>query len=101
MALKLDPKDKYSYIQRGWAYNGEGNYIQAEKDFYASLDIDPKFADGYYNLAIFYYYKEGKDKALIFLARAVALNDTLKQRAKTDIHFKNLGNDEQFRKLVN
>ena len=37
------------------------NYQQAEKDFNATLDIDPKFADGYYNLAIFYYYRKGKD----------------------------------------
>ncbi|MEW6615829.1 MAG: tetratricopeptide repeat protein [Thermodesulfobacteriota bacterium] len=100
-ALKLSPDNKYALIQRGWAYNGLGNYQQAEKDFNATLDIDPKFADGYYNLAIFYYYREGKEKAMIFLARAIKLDANLKQRAKADLNFKNLSNDKEFERLVN
>jgi len=99
-ALKLDPKNKYAYLQRAWAYNGLGNYDQAERDFNLTLDIDPKFADAYYNLAIFYYYKEGKDKALIFLARAITLDPNLKYRARTDLNLKNLSDDEEFKMIL-
>lgn len=99
--LKLDQNNKYAYIQRGWAYNALGNYQQAEKDFTGTLDMDPKFADGYYNLAIFYYYRDGKEKALIFLTRAIKLDTNLKQRAKADPNFKKLSDDKEFKRIAN
>ncbi len=101
IAIKLDPNNKYSYIHRGWAFNGLGNYDQAESDFNLALNLDPKFADAYYNLAIFYYYRVGKEKSLIFLAKAISLDANLKQRAKVDSNFKDLSNDRDFKMLVN
>jgi tetratricopeptide (TPR) repeat protein len=100
-AIKLNSDDKYAYIHRGWAFNGLGNYEQAENDLNLALNLDPKFADAYYNLAIFYYYRTGKEKALIFLAKAITLDANLKQRAKVDNNFKNLSNDQEFKMLVN
>jgi tetratricopeptide (TPR) repeat protein len=100
-ALKLNPNDKYAYLHRGWAFNGAGDYNQAENDFNLALNLDPNFADAYYNLAIFYYYRTGKEKALIFLAKAISLDTNLKQRAKVDTNFKNLSNDQEFKILVN
>jgi tetratricopeptide (TPR) repeat protein len=100
-AVRLNPNNKYAYVHRGWALNGMGNYDQAENDFNLALNLDPGFADAYYNLAIFYYYRTGKEKALIFLAKAISLDAGLKQRAKVDTNFKSLSNDREFKMLVN
>jgi tetratricopeptide (TPR) repeat protein len=54
----------------------------------------------WYNLACVYSLKNNKEKALEYLKKAIELNPKLKEEAKKDQNFKNLWDDEDFKKLT-
>ena len=71
-------KNPQAYGSRGYAYYKKGNFSQALRDYETSVRMDPKRADGYYNLARIYgtckdaRYRDGK-KAIENARRACEL----------------------------
>lgn len=100
-ASQLDPKNPFIYSGRMWAHNALGNTRQTREDLDRSLELAPNNSLIQYNAALYHALISGdKGKALTALAKAIQLNETLKQRAKMDKSFQLLWNDSDFRKLV-
>lgn len=57
-------------------------------------------ANAWYNRACVYSIKGEKEKALSDLKKAIELDKSNKEKAKKDEAFKNLREDEDFKKLV-
>jgi tetratricopeptide (TPR) repeat protein len=99
-AAQLDPKNPYIYHMRAWAHNGLGNKRQTLEDFDKSLKLAPNNSWTYWNIATYYALIGEKEKSISALGKAIRINSTLKQKAKTDKSFQLLWNDVDFRKLV-
>jgi tetratricopeptide (TPR) repeat protein len=78
-ALAIDPSDKYTLNDIGYALNGLGNHTMAITYFDKTLAIDPKFQLGLSNkgwaLVDLGNYKE----AMIYLDKALAIDPGMKE----------------------
>jgi tetratricopeptide (TPR) repeat protein len=99
-AVQLDPKNPYIYHMRAWAYNGLGNKRQTLEDFDKSLNLAPNNSWTHWNIATYYALSGEKEKSISALGKAIRINGTLRQKAKTDKNFQSLWNDVDFRKIV-
>lgn len=72
--LKLNPKIKEAYLNRGGAYDRMGNYSEAIKDYDRALSIDPNFDLALSNKAYTYVTLGNLDEALIWLSKALKIN---------------------------
>jgi len=99
-AAQMDPKNPHVYHLRAWAHNGLGNKRQTLEDFEKSLNLNPNNSWTLWNIAKYYALSGEKEKSLHELGKAVRINGALKKLTKTDVIFKSLWNDVDFRKLV-
>jgi len=99
-AAQMDSKNPHVYHLRAWAHNGLGNKRQTLDDFDKSLNLAPNNSWTYWNIATYYALSGEKEKSISALEKAIHINGTLKQKAKTDKNFQSLWNDVDFRKLV-
>ena len=53
-AIELDPKDIYSYNNRGLSYINLGKYESAIADFNKAMELDPNYDKPYFNRALAY-----------------------------------------------
>ncbi len=49
MAIKIDPKNPYTYYNRGISYDRKQKYKLAVNDFTLAIKLDKSKADFYYN----------------------------------------------------
>ena len=61
-ALQLAPDLAEAHAALGQALSMDGDYVEAEKEFKAAIDLDPQLYDGYYNAGRA-YFTEGKFRA--------------------------------------
>ena len=99
-AAQLDPENPYVYHMRAWAHNGLGNKRQTMEDFDKSLNLAPNNSWTHWNIAAYHALSGEKEKSISALGKAIRINGTLRQKAKTDKRFQSLWNDVDFRKLV-
>lgn len=99
-AIEIDPKYVWAYYNRSLAWYKKGNYDKAIADNTKVIEIDPKHDTAWYNRACIYSIRGEKDKALSDLKRAITLNESFKKDAKSDKDFKDLWDDEDFKKLT-
>lgn len=99
-AAQLDPKNPHVYHLRAWAHNGLGNKRQTLEDFDKSLNLAPNNSWTHWNIAAYYALTGEKEKSISALEKAIRINKTLRQKAKTDKNFQSLWNDIDFKKLV-
>jgi tetratricopeptide (TPR) repeat protein len=64
-------KSPQSYLERGNRFMAAGNYADAELQYRKSILIDPKFAEGYYQLGLLEYKLRHGGEALDDFQRAV------------------------------
>jgi tetratricopeptide (TPR) repeat protein len=69
-ALKLAPKNQYIYYDRGNLYAAEKNYDRAIDDYTRALQIDPDFAEAYFNRGLTRIYAGKKELGLQDLSKA-------------------------------
>lgn len=69
--------------------------------FEEAVKFKPAYAHAWYNAACIYAFRNEKDNVLNALHKALNLDNKYKQEAKTDKYFKNLWNDEDFKRIVN
>jgi len=55
------------------AYGQKGKYGRAISDYTKAIEINPRFAEAYYNRGIAYYYKKEYDKSLEDVEKAKKL----------------------------
>jgi len=100
-ALKLKPDFAVAYNNRGDAYIDQGKYSEAIADYNQALKLKPDdFAKAYYNKACVHSLKREVKEAIENLQRAIDLDSTLRDFAKTDSDFDNIRQDQQFRALM-
>jgi len=99
-AIEINPQYVSAYNNRGVAWNDKGDNDKAIADYTKAIEINPKHANAWYNCACSYSLKGEKDKALSDLKRAITFNESSKDYAKEDKDFKDLWDDEDFKKLT-
>ena len=67
---------KAAYLEKGKAYFEEGNYDKAKIEFRNVLQIDPKFAEGFYMMGLMEEKNKNLRKAFGNFAKAVELDPT-------------------------
>lgn len=77
-----------------------GRFDEAVAAINKGIEMDPENPVNFYNRACLYSLKGDKANALTDLGKAISMNPTFKQHARNDADFKNLSNDEDFKKLI-
>ena len=70
MAIQLQPKNAYTYYNRGNLFAAEKNYSHAIDDYTQAIRLDPRLAQAYYNRAVAHYYARDIKAAQSDLSRA-------------------------------
>ena len=56
VAIQLQPKNAYTYYNRGNLFAAEKNYTRAIADYTHAISLDPNMAQAYYNRAVAHFY---------------------------------------------
>ena len=89
-----------SYLKDGGRFHLEKKYEKAIEEYKKATELKPDFASAWYNMACVYSLQNKKKEALENLKRAIEFDPKYKEMAKKDKDFKNLWEDEDFKKLV-
>ncbi len=73
-SIELNPKNIYTYSNRGINQVRLGNYLEAIKDFDKAIILDPKFIGGYCNRGIAKYNLAQYEEAIDDYNQAIELN---------------------------
>jgi tetratricopeptide (TPR) repeat protein len=65
-----------------------------------TIELKPDYAEAWYNKACAYSRKGDKENALKHLSKAIDLDVKYEEEAKSDEAFKNLWDDENFKRIV-
>jgi tetratricopeptide (TPR) repeat protein len=99
-AIKLKPDDAEAWSSRGVALSKLGQPEEAVKSYDKAIDLKPDYAVAWYNKACVYSLKGDKENSFENLRKAITLDIKLKEDAKKDEDFRNLWDDEGFKKIV-
>jgi tetratricopeptide (TPR) repeat protein len=75
-------------------------YDEALKAYEKEIELKPEDADAWFHKACAYSLKGDKENALKHLSKVIDLDAKYKEKAKSDDDFKNLWNDEDFKRVV-
>jgi tetratricopeptide (TPR) repeat protein len=78
----------------------QNEYDDAKKAFNNAIEIKPKNAEAWYNLASVCSFKGEIEEALSRLEGAIEIEASFKEKAKVNKYFKKLKDNEVFKKLV-
>ena len=95
--VPLKPED---YFNRGVELYQREEYELALKAFDKAIELKPDYASAWYNKACAYSRKGDKENALKHLSKAIEVDAKYKEDAKSDDDFKNLWDDEDFKRIV-
>lgn len=70
-----DPKNSIIFYTIGLSYEYQGNFIEAEKQYKKSIQVDSKFENGYFNLAMTYANLGKFELAIDNLKKIIELNN--------------------------
>ena len=99
-ALKINPEDPFAWFNKGVTLGKLKRYEEELKTYENTIKITPTFAEAWYNKSCIYSQNGDKENALKNLTRAIELDAKFKEEAKRDEDFKNLWDDEDFKKIV-
>ncbi len=99
-AIELKPDYSDAWNNSGVTLDELGRYDEALKAYDKAIELKPDFAVAWYNKARSYSLIGDKENALKNLSKAIDLDAEYKEKAKSDEDFKNLGEDEDFKRIV-
>ena len=99
-AIELKPDYSDAWNNRGVTLGKLGRHEEALKAYDKAIELKPDFASAWYNKACSYSLKGDKENALKNLSKAIDLDAKYKEMAKRDEDFKNLWDDEDFKRIV-
>lgn len=100
-AIELKPDYVEALGNKGVALGNLGHYDEALKSYDKVIEIQPDDAKAWWNKACAYSLKGDKKEAFKDLSKAISLDPKYKDIVKKDEGFKNLWDDEDFKKIVN
>lgn len=88
-----------------WKHKGKElfrthRYNEAKEALLKAVEIKPQLADAWYVIACIESMKGEKEGALTRLRKAIDLDQSFKDKARTQSYFKKLKGDEDFEKLL-
>ena len=99
-AIELKPDYATAWNNRGIALGKLGRYEEALKACDKAIELKSDYATAWYNKACAYSLRGDKKNALKHLSKAIALDAKYKEKAKSDMDFKNLWDDDDFKRIV-
>lgn len=99
-SLRLDPDSVAARNNYGNLLVVRKQFDKAEPEYRDAIQRDPNHPKPYYNLACLYSLQGRAADAVPLLAKAIALNPTLREDAQRDADFDPIRNDHQFQELV-
>ena len=73
-AIRLNPQDALSYLDRGISYKGKKEYDKAIADYSEAIRLDNKWSNPYYNRGNVYRARQEYDKAIADYSEATRLD---------------------------
>jgi hypothetical protein len=89
-AYKLDPSNPELWELLGYSELKQGHIQNAVGDLEQSIERDPNFVMGHYNLALAYWAQGRKEDAVQQMQKVVDLNLSMKKAMEEDSQFKKL-----------
>ncbi len=99
-AIEIEPDIASAWNNKSTALGKLGKLDEAIKALDKAIEIEPDNASAWYNHACVYSMMGKKEKALSDLKKAIDLDKSFKEEAKKDMDFKNLFDDENFKKIL-
>lgn len=99
-ATSLDPSRWEVWGMKAGSLAKAGKYDEALISINKGIELAPDQSVNFYNRACIYSLKGDKANALIDLEKAISMNPSFRQNAAKDEDFKNLYDDEDFKKLT-
>jgi tetratricopeptide (TPR) repeat protein len=99
-AIELDPDYAEAWDSRGFALAKLGRYEEALKVIDKAIGLKSDEAEIRFHKACTYSLKGDKENALKNLSKAIDLDAKCKKHAKRDEDFKNLWDDDDFKRIV-
>ncbi len=99
-AIEVEPDNATAWFDKGLVLANIDNIEDALKAFNKAIEIKPDFAQALYIRTRIYSFRGDKENALGDLSKAIELDAKYKEEAKKDKAFKNLWDDEDFKKTV-
>ena len=99
-AIELEPDDALMWTNKALCLIKMDRYNEAIEASDKAIDLRTDYAVAWFNRACAYSLMGNKEKALSDLEKAIELDKSYKEKAKKDEDFKNLWDDDKFKKLV-
>lgn len=99
-AIKYKPDNYTAYGLRGYSYLRSKNVSLAIKSLEKSVEINPQYIEGHYNLALAYWEIKDKKKAMAEVKKVIELDPTYKAKIKDDTQFHPFNSSPWFNKLI-
>lgn len=99
-AIELKPDLAEAWNNKGISLGKLGQYEEALKAINRAIEIKPDYAGGLFNKACVYSMQGDKKNALENLSKVINLDNKYKELSKKDEDFKNLWEDEDFKKII-
>ena len=99
-ALERSPNLVSALNNLGTIHIGEKDYSQAHAVLEKATLADPSYADPYYNLACLFALQTDVEQSLFYLKKAIAADDTVRDRARGDKDLENLRGHVEYERIV-
>ena len=99
-ALERSPNLVSALNNLGTIHIGERDYSQAHTVLEKATLADPSYADPYYNLACLYALQTDVEQSLFYLKKAIAADDTVRDRAQGDKDLENLRGHVEYERII-
>ncbi len=99
-SIRLSSDFEKAWYNKGLALHRLGEIKEALKSYDKAIELKPDYADAWYNKACASSLIGDKEKSLNNLRKAMELDSKAKEDAKKDEDFRNLWDDEDFKKIV-
>ena len=99
-ALGLDPGYIDALNNVGVIYIHEKDYLSAKRCFEKAIRLKPEYVEPYYNLACLYAIKDEINQGLVYLKKAVSLDQSVRDWARNDTDLQGLRVLSEFEEIT-
>jgi tetratricopeptide (TPR) repeat protein len=88
------------YALRGNAWYYKKEYVRAIEDYTKAIELDPKYTEGYYNLACIESLRKNTFKACAWLEKSILNGYDQWEQIKKDTDLDNIRTDECYKRIM-